>query len=425
MQRLRTDRAVVFATVSLLAVGLLAGCTTTKPQGAGEGSTGDNTASVPGVTSKEIALGALIPLTGVFAAGAKAQLAGVKLYWREINSNGGVCDGRKVTITPLDNGYDPQKTVTAYSDINSRVLGLQLSTGTPTTEAIVPQLEQDGMVAIPMSWSPDLLGKDSLLIPGTTYDVDMINAVDYLLEAGKLKSGDSIGYIYFQGDFGGAGLAGATYAAKAHDITVDPYQVDPSVTDLSSQISRIAKSQNNAIFISASPPLLANAAALSQTKGLDVPIVSPTPTYVPELLASPAASQLAQRVIVVSPYNAWSANAPGVKDLRESYKQAGDKSTPQQFFIAGYAAASLMHSALKATCMNGPLTRDSLKKEFAKGTSFQMNGLSANLSFTDRSIPPALSDYLLKVDKSAVGGLTPIMDQPFQGADAKPLLKGK
>ncbi len=419
MQRARVRTAAVLATTALLASGLLAGCTSTNSAGSGASS-----AAVPGVTSKDITLGALIPLTGAFAAGAKASLVGVNLYWDSINASGGVC-GRDVKVIARDTAYDPQKTVTAYAAVNTQILGIQLLTGTPTTEAVLPQLSQDDMVAVPMSWSPDLLGKSSLPIPGATYDVDMMNAVDYLLKTGDLKKGDTIGYIYFQGDFGSAGLAGAQYAAKIHDITVDPYQVDPTVTDLSSQVSQMATAHTSAIFISASPPLLANAAALSHTDGLDVPIVVPTPTYVPQLLASPAADQIAGRTIVVSSYNAWTADAPGIKELRAAFKKSGETSDPQQFDIAGYSAANLMHGALTAACKNGPLTRASLKKAFAAIDGADMNGLSVDVSYRDRTAPPSLEDYILKADKNAVGGLTPLLDEPYKGADTKPLLKGK
>lgn len=416
MQFSLRKKALALAAVSCLGSGLLAGCTTTSSGGGG----GDN-AAVPGVTSKTITMGALLSLTGTFAAGAKAQLAGAQLYWDQVNAADGVCDGRQVKIVARDHGYDPQKTVTAYSDIHDDVLAIQLLTGTPMTQAVEPQMEQDSVSTIPMAFSPDLLGNDSILIPGTTYDIDMVNAVDYLVKEGKLKKGDKIGYVYFQGDFGGAGLKGATYAAKQQGISVAPFQVDPSVTDLSSQINQMAKDDVKAIFMSVSPPLLANGAALSSTRGLDVPIVVPSPTYVPELLSSPAADQIAKRVIVVSSMNAWSADAPGVNELRAQYKKSDKEADPQQFFILGYAAASLMDDALKATCSDGPLTREGLKKAFASITNFDLNGLGVNLSYTDRSVPPSLSDYILKADKDAVGGLTPLMSEPFKGENAKPL----
>lgn len=408
--------ALATASAAILTAGLLAGCTTVQPSATEDG---------PGVTDDTITLGALSALTGTFAAGATRQLAGAELYWDQINAGGGVCDGRTVKIVARDNGYDPQKTVTAYSDISSQILAVQLLTGTAMTEAVAPQMEADGVSAIPMSWSPELLGEDSILIPGTTYDLDMVNAVDYLLDEGTIKEGDHIGYIYFQGDFGGAGLEGATFAAEQHGITVDPYQVDPTVTDLTAQITQIADAGSTAIFMSTNPPLLANAAAVSATQGLDVPIITPTPTFVPELLTSPAADQVAERVIVVSPYNAWSADTDALAFLRDEFGKSGDDGTPQQFFIAGYAAASLMHSAIEAACDSGALTRESLKEQFSSATAFSMKGLSVDLDFSDRAVPAATADYFHHVDKDADGGLTPLVDEPYQGDDVDAYLQGK
>ncbi|MEO7125528.1 MAG: ABC transporter substrate-binding protein [Nakamurella sp.] len=413
---------------AVLGAGLVTACSTTGAAGSdstNQSSSGGAAASAPGVTPTTITLGALLALTGTFAAGAKAQLAGAQLYWNDINANGGVCDGRTVKITARDHEYDPQKAVTAYSDIHDDILGIQLLTGTPMTEAVADQMAQETVSAIPMSWSPDLLGKDSILVPGTTYDIDMVNAVDYLVKDGTLADGNSIGYVYFQGDFGGPGLKGAEFAAKKHNITVKSFQVDPSVTDLSSQVSEMAKDGVKAIFMSVSPPMLANAAAVSHTQGLDVPIVVPSPTYVPELLSSSAAEQVAARVMVVSSYNAWTADTPGLQKLRDQYKKSGEKSDPQQFFIAGYAAASMMHAALDSACSKGALTRESLKDAFANVKSFAMDGLSVDLSYHDRKAPASLSDYILHADKDAVGGLKPVTDTPFQGEDAQAFLASK
>lgn len=415
MQGPFSTRAAALAVAGVLVSSTaLSACSTTS-EGSSDGST-------PGVSDDTITLGALSTLTGTFAAGSKRQLAGARLYWDQVNASGGVCDGRSVEIEARDNGYDPQQTVTAYSDISSDILAIQLLTGTPMTEAVAPQMESDHVSAIPMSWSPDLLGRGSVLIPGTTYNVDMANAIDYLLETKQIEKGDTVGYIYFEGDFGGAGLEGAEYAADQHDITIDPYQVDPTVTDLSAQIKQIADNDSSAILMSTSPPLLANAAALADTRGLDVPIIVPTPTFVPELLDSPAAAQIAERVLVFSPYNAWTADTAGVKSLRKEFEKNGDSGTPQQFYIAGYAAAKLMHSALTSVCEAGSLTREALEDEFAQADTFAMDGLSVDLDFSNRDAPAALGDYVLEVDTDVPGGLVPVERKPFVGADASSLV---
>lgn len=419
MPRSLSKKALAVTAASLMGLGLLAGCSTTDNGGGGGGSE-----KVPGVTEKTIELGTLQALTGSFAPGAKAQLAGAKLYWEKANAEGGVCDGRLVQLQARDHAYDPQKAVTQYSAIRNDILAIQLLTGTAMTEAVASQMKSDDVVSIPMSWSPDLLGKPSILIPGTTYDVDMINAVDYLLKEGKIKKGDNISYLYFQGDFGGPGFEGAKYAAEKNGLTINEFQVNPN-SDLTSEINQIKAKGSTAIFMSTNPPLLQKAANLSADAGLNVPIVVPTPTFGPELLGGAGAANLIDRVLVVSPYNAWTGESAGLTALRDEYKKSGDTETPQQFYIAGYAAASLMHSALEATCKNGALTRANLAKEFENIKSFQMDGLSVDLSYSDRSVPPALGDYIMKVDKEAVGGLTPVTPKPFKGDDAKPLLKGK
>ena len=49
---------------------------------------------------------------------------------------------------------------------------------------------------------------------GATYDVEMVNGFDYLLKKGKIKEGDKIGHIYFEGEYGANGLAGSKYFAE-------------------------------------------------------------------------------------------------------------------------------------------------------------------------------------------------------------------
>lgn len=416
----RNSRQIALAATAFLGAVLLAGCSTVDSGG----DTGGEAVAAPGVTDTTITLGTIQSLTGSFAAGAQAQLAGAQLYWDQANEAGGVCDGRTVELLPRDHAYDPQKAVSAYSDIREQIFAIQLSTGTSMTAAIAPQMESDGMSAVAMSFSPDILGNDSILVPGTTYDVDMINAVDYLVEENTLAKGDSIGYIYFQGDFGGPGFEGATFGAEKHGITVTGYQIDPTVTDLTQQVSAIAAAGSKAIFISASPPLLANAAGIAATQGLDVPIIAPTPTFVPQLLDSPAGKDIAERVIVVSPYNAWSADDAAVTALRDAFVETAD-ATAQQFVIAGYSAAKLMRSALDSACEAGPLTREGLLAAFGDVDQFAMEGLSVDLSYTDRSVPPSLENYILHADLEAEGGLVPLHDGPFKGSNAQPLLKGK
>ena len=58
------------------------------------------------------------------------------------------------------------------------------------------------MVNIPAAWAQSLTENPEIAVVGATYDVEMINGLDYLLKQGKIKEGDKIGHIYFEGEYG-------------------------------------------------------------------------------------------------------------------------------------------------------------------------------------------------------------------------------
>lgn len=67
-------------------------------------------------------------------------------------------------------------------------------------------------LTFPQAWAASLLDRDAVQVLGTTYDIDMIAAVDFLTRTKGLDKGDTIGHVYFEGDYGAnarvAGCAG-------------------------------------------------------------------------------------------------------------------------------------------------------------------------------------------------------------------------
>src|SRR6202011_1985312 len=73
----------------------------------------------PGVTDKEIKVGAWIPLTGPVAPYGIPQRAGLEAYLNLVNDQGGI-KGRKFSVVVEDNGYNPQRTVSAARKLVTR-----------------------------------------------------------------------------------------------------------------------------------------------------------------------------------------------------------------------------------------------------------------------------------------------------------------
>ena len=209
-------RLVALVVIAMCLFG--AGCGT-KGSG-GEGSSEGGVKTERGVEGNTITLGALTDLTGVFAALGKDITNAQALYWQNQNAGDKVCGKYDVKLEVKDHGYVTQQGVQLYGSIHDDVLAIEQTIGSPINTALAPQIESDKMVNIPAAWAQSLTENPENAIVGATYEIEMINVLDYLLKEGKIKEGDKIGHIYFEGEYGEGGLQGSKYFADKHDMTI-------------------------------------------------------------------------------------------------------------------------------------------------------------------------------------------------------------
>ncbi|MEU9265145.1 ABC transporter substrate-binding protein [Streptomyces sp. NPDC048251] len=383
------------------------GCSS-KADGDSGSDSADGVKSGPGVTAKTIKLGALTDLTGPYATLGKSIVQAQQLWADETNAAGGICD-RKVEIVVKDHGYDVQKAVTAYADLSPDVVALPQVIGSPVVAALLDDIERDHLLTFPQAWAASLLGKDSVQVMGTTYDVDMITAVDFLTRTKGLAKGDSIGHVYFEGDYGANALEGSTWAAEKAGLKIVPQKIKATDTDLTAQVSALSKAGVKAVLISAGPAQTASLVGVAASRGLKVPVVSSAPGYAPQLLKTPAAPALLGLLNVVSAAPAVSSDLPGVQKMVTAYGKKYPASPVDSGVLSGYNAAQLLGADLKKACAAGSLAREDVVKAH-RGQKSVDTGLGSPQDFSDVSRPAALSTYVLKPDAKAVGGLVGVED---------------
>ncbi|MFF9286817.1 ABC transporter substrate-binding protein [Streptomyces griseosporeus] len=403
--RHRTAAAALAGALALLLAAT--GCSS-KADGKGSSDSADGVRTGPGVTAKTIKLGALTDLTGPYATLGKSIVQAQQMWADETNAKGGIC-GRKVEIVVKDHGYDVQKAVTAYADIAPDVVALPQVIGSPVVSALLDDIDRDHMLTFPQAWAASLLGKDSVQVIGTTYDIDMISAVDFLTRTKGLKKGDTIGHVYFEGDYGANALEGSTWAAKKAGLKIEGQKIKATDTDLSAQVSALRKAGVKAILISAGPAQTASLVGVAASRGLRVPVVSNAPGFAPQLMKTPAAPALAAMLNIISAAPAVSSDLPGVRAMVASYKKKYPGSPVDSGVLSGYNAAELLGADLKKACASGGLTREDLVKAHRAQKNAD-TGLGTPQDFSDAGSPASREAYVLRPDAKADGGVVNVED---------------
>ncbi|MGZ4270101.1 MAG: ABC transporter substrate-binding protein [Solirubrobacteraceae bacterium] len=380
-------------------------------------SSGGKIKTGPGVTDKTITLGILTDLSGVFAPLAGPLTKANQLYWKTQNAQGGVCN-RQVNLIIKDHGYDPQKAVVQYRDFAPKIAGLQQLLGSPITAALLPTLKQDSMISLLSAWPSSLLSNDFIIEVGTSYDIELINGLDYLKGKGMIKSGDKIGHLYFEGEYGENGLKGSKFYAQKNGMTVVEQKIQPTDEDMSGQVAAFKRAGVKAIAVTTGPKQMASVAGIAASQGLNVPIVGNNPTFDPAVMASPAAKALTANVYVVGSVAPWTENAPAVQKVSTAFTSAYGKKDAKASVQFGYVQAQVMNEILTKACADKDLTRAGLVKAAHELSGVNTGGLVAGpLDYTQVGQPSTREVYIAR-PSNVTGGLKPLPGK-FESSMAK------
>ncbi|TME55280.1 MAG: ABC transporter substrate-binding protein [Chloroflexi bacterium] len=241
-----------WGTPVLAAVMLLASC-------GGEGApSGANTASAPGITATTITVGSHQPLTGPAASGYSEISQASNAYFRWVNDHGGVY-GRQIKYLYVDDGSDPQATSTVIRKLvlQDKVFALFNGFGTPTHLAVVDYLTSEKV--------PDLFvasGCDCWNQPAK-YPQTFGWQPDYIIE-GKVTgkyvkdnfSGQKVGYLYQDDDFGQGGVSGLDSQISPGNV-VSREKYVPTNTDLAPQLATLRQAGATVVVLYTTPPFTA------------------------------------------------------------------------------------------------------------------------------------------------------------------------
>lgn len=404
--------SVLMAAAALV---VTAGCSNKAPDAPANGGGGEGGVKTgPGVTADTIRLGVLTDLTGVFAALGKDITNAHSLYWEQKNAEGGVCD-RTVELDVKDTGYVPQNGVKLYSGMKNDILAMQQTIGSPINTALKEVYEKDLITNLPSAWARNLTSIKGTAVVGSTYDVEMVNGYDYMLKNNLVKPGDTVGHIYFEGEYGSNGFKGSQYMAEKHGFKLVEAKIKPTDQDMTPFITKFKGAGVKMIVLTTAPTQTASAASVAQAQGLDVPILGSNPVFAPGLLGGPAAAALKKNLYFAAPISSFDKN----QELLEAYKKKYPGSTQSLGVIFGTGMSELMNQILEKACENKDLTREGLLKAVSELENVDTGGLVVPIDGFELGKSPSQQSFILR--PADVPGGAKVAAEAFASADLEGL----
>ncbi|MGH3934312.1 MAG: ABC transporter substrate-binding protein [Pseudonocardiaceae bacterium] len=428
-------RGLAVAAVALAGVLALTGCSIMTQQSSAGREQGGSVDTGVGVTGSEITLGALTDGSGPFAELGRGAMQGSQIWINETNADGGIC-GRKIQLTVRDHGDNISKAKTQYSELAPTVLGFMHVLGSPINAALSRDLLYNETTVVALSQSSELLDNPYVIIPGTTFDVEMINGLSYLMGQGKLLDGDTIGHIWVDGEYGANALRGTRYFAEQHRLTVRDAKIASTDSDLRSVVAGFAGDPRvKAIALSTTPAQTSAAAEINQQLGLNVSMIANNPAFGPQLLGSPNAGALGNLAVVASSVP-FSSDVPQARQVAEAFQQGrfegppnnpNSPNSPNSGVPYGYAIGEIWGQLLQRACSNGDITRAGIQEALRQSTNITTGNLIADLDFAKPGAPAAREVYIGIPDAAVPGGIrqvTPLFVAPEARSYAAPHQNG-
>jgi ABC-type branched-subunit amino acid transport system substrate-binding protein len=333
-----------------------------------------------------ITVGLLSDLSGPFAPLVQVIVSGQEMYWADVNANGGI-GGLEVQLETRDTAYDPATHVQLYEELKTQVVAFGHSTGSPQTMAINPQLQADGILAIPLTWYSgwsDPAINANLVPHGVPYCIEAMNVIEYL----TLQAPDAttIAIASSPGDYGEDSNAGARLAAEAlgleivYDGTGLINQADDAT--LAEVAGGIASSGAELVWVTTSPTPFGSIYGQALAAGFSGALWSGAgPTWNPALVGpdSPIAEPLSNDFYISAYYAPWAAESEGNAAVRDLVTAAG--APPLDYYAEGVIEATILHQALQTAYDAGDLTQPGVLAAAKSLESVTFGGLAPDETY--------------------------------------------
>jgi ABC-type branched-subunit amino acid transport system substrate-binding protein len=402
------------ALVALTALLSLAACGGTQEAGASSSGGGGEIKTGQGVDaqSKTITIGNLVPLTTPTSVLGIPATAAYEAYFKSVNDRGGI-DGWKVKIETRDTQYNTSVHVQAFNEIKSNVV-MVTSTGTPTTQAILPQLTQMKMVAQPYSLAT-IWGNYPVLAPiGTPAGIQALNQISYQVENNGAKN-KKFGVLYQNDDFGQDSAFGYHAAVDAlHLKSVAEATYKNGDANFTAQVQQLQQAGAEVIWCGCNVGAIPTIVSTAYSQGYKPIWMHDSLSHSPTQFSSngkadgtlTAAAQPLADTTWTAPFATAASQLQSTKGWdqlkADTEKYAPEYTDYRQYYLLGYSSARIAAAILKKAIDNKDLTLKGIYDAKNSLGEVDLQGLMPdNVTYNGKVGPPSRTTSIGRDDTTS------------------------
>ncbi len=349
-------------------------------------------AHAQGVSDTEIKIGGSTALTGPGALVGIAHDLGEKIATAEINAAGGI-NGRKIVRVFEDDAYVPARTVTTVRKLLDvdHVLAITASSGTASTLAALPMMEEQGVPALqtaapnPVMFSPM---HKTLFVVGRAYGPGTTDFVKFLAAR---KPGAKFLAIVQDDDYGDDVQSGYEKAVADLKLTsVGVLRYKRGQKDFAAEV--LKAKQLGATIVVSGGIIAENVTIAKEARrvGLEAEIAMLWSGRLPQTID--LMGEAGNGIIAADYVGDFDEGAgKALFDKARTYLNPDERAKLNRYSLTGYVGARLLFDAI-ARC-GRDVTRACVTAKLETTTNLDMNGLTSPISFTPTS---RISDLKLR-----------------------------
>jgi len=223
-------------------------------------------------STESVKIGAILSLTGTYAALGTAEKNALDLEVKRINEAGGVA-GRQLEIVVEDDATDEAKAVAAASRLieQERVVAIIGATGTGQSMAIRGDVQRAGIPQVSMAGGTVVTAEFDPLVFQTPWSNTIV--VPFVLGAMKDAGITKLAVLSDTGGYGKDGLAVIEAQAPTSGMSISANETfNPGDTDVSAQLTKIKGSDAQALLLWTAGKEAAIAVKGARDLGIDIPL---------------------------------------------------------------------------------------------------------------------------------------------------------